>query len=121
MRFLGSAPCWARIPAHGSKKPAIVRITGFSFKMVPPAGFEPAISTLKGWRPWPLDDGDSGKEYSRLFAGAYIVGKLENHHTGVGFYSDFQISQSVTSERANRLYLLQIEIDGGRRHQHLNL
>ena len=35
--------------------------------MVPPAGFEPAISTLKGWRPWPLDDGDSGKEYSRLF------------------------------------------------------
>ncbi|SVC34793.1 uncharacterized protein METZ01_LOCUS287647 [marine metagenome] len=25
--------------------------------MVPPAGFEPAISTLKGWRPWPLDDG----------------------------------------------------------------
>ena len=35
--------------------------------MVPPAGFEPAISTLKGWRPRPLDDGDSGKEYSRLF------------------------------------------------------
>ena len=35
-------------------------------QMVPPAGFEPAISTLKGWRPWPLDDGDSGKEYSRL-------------------------------------------------------
>ena len=131
MRFLGSVPCWARIPAHGSKKPAIVRITGFSFQMVPhptgywraagiarfrcvasllaccagkrlrvssaphpvgfesrrmgskkpatelvtgfsgsvvpPAGFEPAISTLKGWRPWPLDDGDSGKEYSRLF------------------------------------------------------
>lgn len=32
-----------------------------------PSGFEPAISTLKGWRPWPLDDGDSGKEYSRLF------------------------------------------------------
>ena len=25
--------------------------------MVPPAGFEPAISTLKGWRPGPLDDG----------------------------------------------------------------
>jgi hypothetical protein len=22
-----------------------------------PAGFEPAISTLKGWRPRPLDDG----------------------------------------------------------------
>lgn len=67
MRFLGSVPCWARVPAHGSKKPAIVRIAGFSFQMVPPAGFEPAISTLKGWRPWPLDDGDSGKEYSRLF------------------------------------------------------
>ena len=51
----------------GSKKPAIKSVTGFSFQMVPPAGFEPAISTLKGWRPWPLDDGDSGKEYSRLF------------------------------------------------------
>lgn len=25
--------------------------------LVPPAGFEPAISTLKGWRPGPLDDG----------------------------------------------------------------
>lgn len=28
-------------------------------QMVPPAGFEPAISTLKGWRPGPLDDGDA--------------------------------------------------------------
>ena len=51
----------------GSKKPATARVTGSSIQMVPPAGFEPAISTLKGWRPWPLDDGDSGKEYSRLF------------------------------------------------------
>ena len=49
------------------KKPVTTRVTGFAFQMVPPAGFEPAISTLKGWRPWPLDDGDSGKEYSRLF------------------------------------------------------
>ena len=24
---------------------------------VPPAGFEPAVSTLKGWRPRPLDYG----------------------------------------------------------------
>ena len=24
---------------------------------VAPAGFEPAISTLRGWHPWPLDDG----------------------------------------------------------------
>ena len=51
----------------GSKKPATELVTGFSDFVVPPAGFEPAISTLKGWRPWPLDDGDSGKEYSRLF------------------------------------------------------
>ena len=36
--------------------------TGLAFEMVPPAGFEPAISTLKGWRPRPLDDGDSAKE-----------------------------------------------------------
>lgn len=51
----------------GRKKPVTELVTGFRFQMVPPAGFEPAISTLKGWRPWPLDDGDSGKEYSRLF------------------------------------------------------
>ena len=25
--------------------------------MAPPRGFEPLISTLKGWRPRPLDDG----------------------------------------------------------------
>ena len=50
-----------------SKKPATELATGFSIQMVPPTGFEPVISTLKGWRPWPLDDGDSGKEYSRLF------------------------------------------------------
>jgi hypothetical protein len=25
--------------------------------LVPPTGFEPVISTLKGWRPRPLDDG----------------------------------------------------------------
>lgn len=43
MRFLGSASCWARIPAHGSNKPAIVRITGFSFQMVPhPTGYSRA-------------------------------------------------------------------------------
>lgn len=55
-------------PGVGEEKsPSPQRVTGFAFQMVPPAGFEPAISTLKGWRPWPLDDGDSGKEYSRLF------------------------------------------------------
>lgn len=48
-----------------AKKPATGRVTGFSNSMVPPAGFEPAISTLKGWRPWPLDDGDSAVEYTR--------------------------------------------------------
>ena len=36
--------------------------------MVPPAGFEPAVSTLKGWRPRPLDDGDVEREYSRARA-----------------------------------------------------
>ena len=45
----------------------VTRTGSHILKLVPPAGFEPAISTLKGWRPWPLDDGDSGKEYSRLF------------------------------------------------------
>ena len=28
--------------------------------VVPPRGFEPLISTLKGWRPRPLDDGGTG-------------------------------------------------------------
>ena len=65
--------------------------------------------------------GTAGKSIADFFVGAYIVGKLENHHKGVGFYSDFQISQSVTSGRANRLYLLQIETDGGRRDEYLNL
>ena len=65
--------------------------------------------------------GTAGKSIADFFAGAYIVGKLENHHTGADFYSDFQISQSVTSGRANRLYLLQIETDGGRRDEYLNL
>ena len=41
------------------------RAGSFVSKMVPPAGFEPAISTLKGWRPRPLDDGDSKAEYNR--------------------------------------------------------
>ena len=50
--------------------------------MVPPAGFEPAISTLKGWRPWPLDDGDSGKSIADFFSRSHIVGKLKNHHKG---------------------------------------
>src|SRR5947208_13148768 len=27
--------------------------------VVPPTGFEPVVSTLKGWRPRPLDDGGS--------------------------------------------------------------
>ena len=66
---VSSAPHPAGLESRrwGRKKPATARVTGFSFQMVPPAGFEPAISTLKGWRPWPLDDGDSGKKYSRLF------------------------------------------------------
>src|SRR6476620_6262168 len=29
--------------------------------LVPPRGFEPLISTLKGWRPRPLDDGGTGR------------------------------------------------------------
>ena len=74
-RFLSSAPCRARIPAQGSKKPAAWRATGFSIQMVPPTGFEPVISTLKGWRPWPLDDGDSAVEYTR-----YLVCEKANFH-----------------------------------------
>ena len=32
--------------------------------LVPPRGFEPLISTLKGWRPRPLDDGGMGRPES---------------------------------------------------------
>src|SRR5687767_7940132 len=32
---------------------------------VPPRGFEPLISTLKGWRPRPLDDGGGCQVYPR--------------------------------------------------------
>ena len=66
-RFLRSAPCRVRIPVLRQKKARYREGNELQLQMVPPAGFEPAISTLKGWRPWPLDDGDSGKEYSRLF------------------------------------------------------
>ena len=111
---------------RGSKKPVTAKVTGFLIQMVPPAGFEPAISTLKGWRPWPLDDGDSGEEYSRLFYAFTYRCQTEkpphrSHHTGAAFYPDSQTSQSVTFGRVNRLYLLQTETKGGRRHQHLNL
>gem|GEM_PF-6477988 len=37
--------------------------------LVPPAGFEPAISTLKGWRPGPLDYGGNsfdGANYTSI-------------------------------------------------------
>ena len=78
----------------GSKKPATARVTGSSIQVVPPAGFEPAISTLKGWRPWPLDDGDSGKEYSRLFYPFTYRWQIEKppHRSGFLFrYSNISI------------------------------
>jgi hypothetical protein len=33
---------------------------------VPPAGFEPAVSTLKGWCPRPLDEGGASRNPVRL-------------------------------------------------------
>src|SRR6185437_10121087 len=33
--------------------------------VVPPRGFEPLISTLKGWRPRPLDDGGEAGSVAR--------------------------------------------------------
>ena len=120
----------------GSKKPATARVTGSSIQMVPPAGFEPAISTLKGWRPWPLDDGDSGKEYSRLFYPFTYRWQIEKppHRSGFLFrFSNISIcniwagksalsvtdrdgrrmsgrtSHSVTARRLSTAYLLQIE------------
>ena len=104
--------------------------------MVPPAGFEPAISTLKGWRPWPLDDGDSGKEYSRLFCWRVSRWQIEKppHRSRLLIrFSNISIcniwagksalsvtdrdrrrasgrtSQSVTVRRLLTVYLLQIE------------
>ena len=106
----------------GNKKPATELVTGFSDSVVPPAGFEPAISTLKGWRPWPLDDGDSGKEYSRLFCRCvyrWQTGKPP--HRSWPSPPDLQKSQSITSGRVNRPYLLQIETKCRRRDERLNL
>lgn len=121
-----------------SKKPATARATGFSILMVPPAGFEPAISTLKGWRPWPLDDGDSGKEYSRLFYLFAYRWQIEKppHRSWLLFrFSNISIcniwagksalsvtdrdrqrasgrtSRSVTVRQLLTVYLLQIEIN----------
>src|SRR6476620_8212487 len=37
--------------------------------LVPPRGFEPLISTLKGWRPRPLDDGGTGRPESTRGSG----------------------------------------------------
>ena len=84
----------------GSKKPATELVTGFSDSVVPPAGFEPAISTLKGWRPWPLDDGDSGKEYSRLFYPFTYRWQIEKppHRSGFLFrFSNISICNSKTT------------------------
>ena len=33
------------------------RILLFLSSIVPPMGFEPMISRLRTWRPWPLDEG----------------------------------------------------------------
>ena len=45
----------------GSSRPSVLRKTAG----VPPRGFEPLISTLKGWRPRPLDD--EGSERRRVY------------------------------------------------------
>ena len=105
----------------GSKKPVTVKVTGFSIQMVPPTGFEPVISTLKGWRPWPLDDGDSGKEYSRLFCRRVYRWQTGKPPHRADLCPRPQVSQSVTSGRANRLYLLQIETKRRSWHENLDL
>ena len=53
----GPRPESDRLEARGA---AILRWTAG----VPPRGFEPLISTLKGWRPRPLDDGGMGRPES---------------------------------------------------------
>ena len=63
----------------GGKKPATGRVTGFSIQMVPPTGFEPVISTLKGWRPWPLDDGDSAVEYTRYLVYEKLIFRVNSY------------------------------------------
>src|SRR5215213_10093650 len=49
-------------------------------ELVPPAGFEPAISTLKGWRPRPLDDGGAAKR--RAFYSWTVRGTMERTSAG---------------------------------------
>ena len=59
-----AGPCVVAV-AHGRgrESTASVDLVGLDVgarELVPPRGFEPLISTLKGWRPRPLDDGGTG-------------------------------------------------------------
>ena len=54
----------------GSKKPVTAGVTGFSFQMVPPAGFEPAISTLKELHA--KVQADNGSSKANVSTGALI-------------------------------------------------
>ena len=71
--------------------------------MVPPTGFEPVISTLKGWRPWPLDDGDSALEYSKAGPPFTTEARLsyvdtESRYLSTGHQRAFaSISSSITA------------------------
>ena len=43
-------------------------------RLVPPRGFEPLVSTLKGWRPRPLDDGGLGAPTGQAVGSPIAVG-----------------------------------------------
>ena len=47
-------------------------------RLVPPRGFEPLVSTLKGWRPRPLDDGALARRRAKPSAL-----RLRSFHSGL--------------------------------------
>ena len=49
----------------GSADVRVLAVAAVLSLLVPPRGFEPLISTLKGWRPRPLDD--EGSERRRVY------------------------------------------------------
>src|SRR5215204_5199721 len=54
---------WTPMSSIGADGSRLTR-AGPASELVPPRGFEPLISTLKGWRPRPLDDGGTGRPES---------------------------------------------------------
>ena len=58
---LGYTPIWWQGQSDSNTQPVVLETTALPIELYPrmvmPAGLEPAISSLRGWRPNQLDDG----------------------------------------------------------------